>query len=217
MLFGRHDRIYLDPDMSRSAVSASSEEALEHSLRWAQLGNAFVACRTSKPLPDNLVAIAVRFPRQVKPGLALAANSSAIARRLPPMLLSEAIEAAPAAHRPFLHDLEKEAARNAIALHICGSLFWQASTGASYMTDMSDIDILFRPETEAALDSTLQFLSEAVQFSPVRLDGEAIFPGQLGVSWRELAAARDQVLVKAMNFVSLMAARDLRCLLRRKA
>jgi phosphoribosyl-dephospho-CoA transferase len=85
------------------------------------------------------------------------------------------------------------------------------------MTDASDIDILFRIETETKLDAALQFLSEAAVSSRIRLDGEAIFPGQLGVSWRELAAGREQVLVKSINSVSLMSVRDLRCLLRRAA
>ena len=209
MLFGRHDRVYLSPDAPASALKAEDAQTRESCFKWARSGLPFVARRAENALNGG-VALAVRFPGTSKPGVALAAGAAAVAQRLPPLPLREAVEAAPVAHRQLLRDLDAKASGNGVILRVYGSLFWQATAGAAYMTAQSDIDLVFSPDTAAQLDAMLAILVEAARYSPVRLDGEVMFPGRRGASWRELAAGRGQTLVKTPHFVFLAPVEELR-------
>jgi len=81
-----------------------------------------------------------------------------------------------------------------------GSLaaYWQYHTGLSYLTAVSDLDLLWRVPTDFALMPLLAGLAGADDGSP-RLDGEIVFSDGVAINWRELWQARDsggQVLAK---------------------
>jgi phosphoribosyl-dephospho-CoA transferase len=94
---------------------------------------------------------------------------------------------------------------------VFGSLLWQYHTGLSYLTAVSDLDLLWRVPTDFALMPLLAGLAGADDGSP-RLDGEIVFSDGVAINWRELWQARDsggQVLAKTMQGLHLAAAQAL--------
>ena len=98
--------------------------------------------------------------------------------------------------------------RFGIAPRLFGSQMWQCVTGLPYVTDASDLDLLWLvpPDAEAAalVPALLDGLG-AMRRGGARLDGEIVFP-RGAASWQELAAAgpQDPVLVKTETAVVLM-------------
>ena len=89
-------------------------------------------------------------------------------------------------------------------MRVFGSLAMQSFTGLPYLTDSSDIDVLFAPADRKQLDEGLALLSAASAHVP--LDGEIVFPGGAAVSWKEWRDAGEAgrtVLVKTIDEVRL--------------
>jgi len=77
-----------------------------------------------------------------------------------------------------------------------GSLAWQHLTGLPYLSDGSDLDLLW-PLSSARHANTLPSdIARIAETAPMRLDGEIVYHAG-GVQWRELTGANeDEVLVK---------------------
>jgi phosphoribosyl-dephospho-CoA transferase len=157
-----------------------------------------------------------------KPRIGFHVARSHVLRIGPPLKLDAALQAAPAAWQATLQALAAQAIGMGLRFHVFGSLAWQALTGLQYMTDQSDIDLLWYPRSRRELDAGLQLLA---RFAPdLPLDGEIVFPDGNGVAWKEWlqagaetafpAASRatprsPRVLAKAPQSVRLLTRADL--------
>ena len=118
----------------------------------------------------------------------------------PPPLLAHAAEAAPAGWRPSIDKL----LRRDPHIRTFGSLAWQYLTGLPYVTESSDLDLLWDLPPKAELESLLVDVAMIAKQAPMRIDGEIVGPAG-GVNWIELrAGGAGDVLVKGQDGVRMM-------------
>ena len=183
--------------------------------RWLDHGGMGVVSRSGTP---GRVRLGVCPPRTgISPGggkpprdaCEVAPDDLADVR--PPLELSDVLPSAPPAWRDGLAALTTHGGS---PWRVFGSLAWQHLHGGhAALVDpaTSDVDLLFTPASLAQLDAALDLLRRFP--GPPRLDGEAVFPGGLGVSWRELADNPARVLVKHLDGADLRETAALRALL----
>ena len=105
------------------------------------------------------------------------------------------------------------AIQNELELRVFGSLAWQALSGHNYMTEKSDIDLLWHPLSHMQLQQGIALLTRWELATGLRADGEVLFGGSSAVSWREWATLKSgddrRVLVKRISSAELVDAREL--------
>lgn len=165
-------------------------------------------------ITDSIAVGLALPPAQDKQRIALSVDSCDILRYTAPLLLAAAIAHAPVAWQPALAELDLIALQNDIELRVFGSLAWQALSGIAYMTEQSDIDLLWHPLTHMQLQQGIALLQHWELSSGLRADGEVLFGGSSAVSWREWATLKSgdeqRVLVKRLSSAELVDTRELR-------
>ena len=103
---------------------------------------------------------------------------------------------------PLAHD----AARAHVTLRVFGSAAWQTQTGLVYLHEQSDVDLLVEPACMDELDTAIALFECFERRTPIRLDGEIVFPGGDAVAWREWNRARSagRVLAKRLTGAALV-------------
>jgi phosphoribosyl-dephospho-CoA transferase len=201
-MYSRHDLLWLNPQGWDEALAQLSNEMRSPVARWQRANWPVVARRRDGGLPAGFVCTGIPLPPDretgVKPRVALRIAASGIDRRTAPLALARALPAAPLAWRGHLAPLAEAGMR------VFGSLAMQAFTGLPYLTDSSDIDVLFTPADRNHFEEGLSLLTEASAHVP--LDGEVVFPGGAAVAWKEwrdACQAGRKVLVKTIDEVRL--------------
>lgn len=123
----------------------------------------------------------------------------------PAAALCDAASAAPAAWEPAIEALGALGEAVGAPPHVYGALLWTHLTGLSYLTETSDLDLLWTVPDAAIAAALLSGLTRIDRHSPVHLDGELVLPDGGGVNWREWDMARKDgrdVLVKTMDGVT---------------
>lgn len=135
-------------------------------------------------------------PRDGKRRIGLALPPEAVRPR-PPVALSEARGVCPGPWEATLAEVTALGEEHGLAPRPFGSLLWQSLTGLPYLSETSDLDLLW-PVAAAVPCGLLDGIAAVEARAPMRLDGEILLPGGGGVNWRELreAAPGDAVLVK---------------------
>lgn len=131
-------------------------------------------------------------------------SGSGVAAR-PAVLLREAARTAPPTWRPTIAKLLDLGEEIGVAPRVFGALLWEHVTGLAYLTERSDLDLLWAVPDYFASDTLVAGLRQLDADGPVRLDGEVELPDGGGVNWREIALCRerghDEVLAKTMHGV----------------
>jgi phosphoribosyl-dephospho-CoA transferase len=201
----------VEPHAWAAALAARPDLAgAPHVADWARRGWPVILRRRNPGEAEGHVPAGLPLPpadgkRRI--GLALPVRA---VRPRPPVTLAQAITTAPAGWRPTLAALDALARHHRIAPRVFGSLLWQHLTGLAYLSDASDLDLLWPvagPVDRRLLDALAALEAQA----PMRLDGEITLPDGRGVNWRELhaAAPSDTVLVKHRDGLALCAAQTL--------
>jgi phosphoribosyl-dephospho-CoA transferase len=174
---------------------------------WLRAGWPVVVRRQMHGFPthDHDARIAVGMPlcpAANKTRVALTIAPAWIARAAPPPALAGIIPLVSSSWRERLRRLAERATEIDVALHVYGSLAWEALTRTPYLTGDSDVDLLWRPTEARQLDAGVAMLAEWEAESGTRADGEILF-GDDAVAWREWRrVARDgtdaRVLVKTI-------------------
>ena len=119
---------------------------------------------------------------------------------MPPPLLADAAATAPPAWQETISRL----LRLCPEIRTFGSLAWQHLTGLAYLTDHSDLDLLWPMQATKQASTLPADIAEIARQAPMRLDGEIICAAG-GVQWRELTGdGADEVLVKGLGGVYSM-------------
>jgi phosphoribosyl-dephospho-CoA transferase len=165
----------------------------------------------------------IAAPGQVGVGLALPPNSATgqkskislscdlngIVRQQSPLLLRQALGAAPDAWKPGLAALDAALAEHGMECAVYGSLAWQSMTGQEYLHGDSDIDVSVPLQSVAQLEAA----GHALQAAKLPLDGELLFPMQQAVAWKEwFLTDSERVLVKQEQAYLCPRQRLLECL-----
>jgi len=200
----RHARVWLDA----ARVTTLTGQADETVVRHARRGLPFVMRRVLENDPPGGVPLALRLPTgDARRGLSFSAPRALVVRAASPLSLSEALGHAvvPRTWRAPLTELDAAIAAVGVTPHVYGSLAWECMTGARYLYDGSDVDLLLRPASPSQAHACLELLREYASVLP--LDGEIELPDGSAVAWKELAGdIRDThyVLVKSARGVALM-------------
>lgn len=197
MRFDRHRLVYLDP--ARWTEILGGYPALREIplvVDWVAVGYPLIARR---PLCDDgagLVPLGLPLPPSLgKQRLALAVPPEAILSDAPPPLLAATERTAPAAWQPTIDAL--------LALdpdtRCFGSLAWAHLTGLPYLSETSDLDLVWQVARADDATELVAALERIGTDSPMRLDGEIVTPTGLAVQWREYASDATELLAKAAD------------------
>jgi phosphoribosyl-dephospho-CoA transferase len=204
----RHDLVWLAPDAELTVL----DPANRHLARlWVEKGYPMVVARQS-PEVEREGNLAVGFtlpPPLTRYRVAVVTPLDGVIRHRAPLGLEEAVDVCPE---------WREAAATLVALckeagatpFVYGSMSWQRITGHRYLTDRSDLDVLFVCSPATELQRLVESLV-ALDGSVRRVDGEILAPTGWATAWRELAAAGEpeqKLLAKSLREVRLMTVRE---------
>ncbi|WP_247636525.1 malonate decarboxylase holo-[acyl-carrier-protein] synthase [Methylobacterium sp. 37f] len=219
----RHDLLTVTPGAwSRVLAGRPDLAGIPHLAGWAERGWPVIARRRGPGEDAGLVAAGLPLPPALgKRRIGLALDPGSVTPR-PSLTLAEAGGAAPAAWHPTIAALVAHGAAHGCVPRVFGGLLWQALTGLPYLSDTSDLDLLWPVSLDraflahASLDRAfLDGLARIAGPAPMRLDGEICLPDGFAVNWRELHAAGpdEAVLVKGLLRLELRPVAALRAAL----
>ena len=197
MRFERHRLVYLDPARWGETVAAHPAlQAIPVVVDWVAKGHPLIARRPVCDDAAGLVPLGLPLPPSLgKQRLAVAVPPDAILSDAPPPLLSDAARCARVAWQATIAAL--------VALdpetRCFGSLAWASLTGLPYLSESSDLDLVWHVSTADAAARLVAALARIDAGAPVRLDGEIVTPTGLAVQWREFASDAPEMLVKAAD------------------
>ncbi len=206
----RHDLLMLTPACSERIGASMADDAVLHGKRMAQefgAGNIPAIVRRSAPCDAGSIGVGISLPVRIDDhrlrfsAAVLPAEISAVIS--PFELLASA---APCAS-PQLDALNRVRADLPIGsgnLGVFGACALQLATGKDYLHAASDIDLLIRAESFAALCVTHAMLSEFERETSIRVDCEVVLANGGGVKLKELLSEQKSVLVKTMRSVELL-------------
>jgi phosphoribosyl-dephospho-CoA transferase len=209
MRLRRHDLLRADPDAWDAMLRCHPGLGdLPLVADWARLGRPVIVRR--RIAGDSLYGVPAALPLPPCLGklrLAFSFSSDAAVVALPPVPLRDAAPAATVTWQPVLAALLDLGEAVEVAPHVFGALLWQHTTGLPYLTDRSDLDLLWSISNERSASLLVEGLRQLDANSPVRLDGELELADGAAVNWRELAQAAAnptaEVLVKTMDGVEV--------------
>jgi phosphoribosyl-dephospho-CoA transferase len=209
----RHDLVWIDRLASASAVlAAPTEDAYRIARGWIGSGCPVVVSRQpSRCDGARRLAVGLALPIALdKRRFALEIDPRAITHRRLPALLSSLAARLESPWRAPLRALCEAAKEIDIEYRVFGSAAWQFWTRLGYLARDSDLDLLWRPSSEAQLAKGVALLDAWERDSGIRSDGEILF-GEEAVCWREWtqSARSPRVLVKSREGVSLRSRREL--------
>ena len=209
MTLHRHDLLRVEPSAWDAMLACHPGLAnLPLVADWARLERpVIVRRRMVGDYADGVPAALPLPPCYGKKRLAFGFPSSAAAVVAPPVLLRDAVPAAPTSWHPTLDALLELGAVSGTTPRVFGALLWQHATGLPYLTARSDLDLLWRVSDERTAISLAKGLVRLDADSPVRLDGELELSDGVAVNWREVARSftdpDHELLVKTMDGVEL--------------
>jgi phosphoribosyl-dephospho-CoA transferase len=174
---------------------------------WARLGRPVIVRR--RMVGDCVGGVPAALPLPPSHGkrrLAFSFPAGAAMAAVPPVLLCEAARTTPTAWQSVVAAVLDVGDTVKITPRVFGALLWEHTTGLPYLTEKSDLDLLWSISDERTAGLLVERLLKLEAQGPVRLDGELELPDGAGVNWRELARNSDQhsqVLVKTMDGVQV--------------
>ncbi|MHC2438760.1 malonate decarboxylase holo-[acyl-carrier-protein] synthase [Bradyrhizobium sp. USDA 4451] len=160
---------------------------------WARADRPLIVRRPACSDGAGMIPLGLPLPpSHGKRRLALALAPGDIVASAPPPLLADAAATAPTQWRETIGHL----VRLVPETRTFGSLAWQHLTGLPYLSDNSDLDLLWPLASARQAQSLPSDIAAIAAQAPMRLDGEIV--GRAGgVQWRELTGSdEDEVIVK---------------------
>lgn len=206
----RHGLAWLDPDLDVSSCAADPANA-SAVREWISEGLPLVVARQPWQRDANLAHVAVGLtlpPPAIRQRVSLVVSTEAILRQSGPMDLVQALSAVDGPCRELIQRILAICKDTKVTPYVYGSALWQTVSGRTYMTEASDLDVLFVCDESSDMRLLLNSL-EACEGSVPRLDGEIVVPSGWAAAWREIAAAGktagpETVLVKSTYEVQLL-------------
>ena len=206
----RHKLAWLSPHGWRQALAFAPDHA-QALQTWRREDWPLVARRPDVDAADaaGLVSLGLPLPPcpvNGKVRIALRVPAGAVLRSSEALTLVSVLPALPPRWQAGAAALTAQAAAQHILLRVYGSAAWQSLTGLHYLGPRSDIDLLFYPDSLAALEAGAALFQRHAEHLP--LDGEIVFPSGRAVAFKEwllaLEAGADmRVMVKDEAGVSL--------------
>lgn len=160
---------------------------------WARAGRPLIVRRPACSDAAGMIPLGLPLPpSHGKRRIAFALAPSDIIASAPPPSLADTAAAAPERWQETIGLLLQLLPET----RTFGSLAWQHLTGLPYLSDSSDLDLLWPLSSARHADTLPSDIGRIAKQAPMRLDGEIVDRAG-GVQWRELIGADDDdVLVK---------------------
>lgn len=204
----RHDLLRIRPDVWRIIFTGLPKHAKVDLLSdWAESGNPFILRRYLPGESHDCLPAGVPLPPSLgKQRIAISFALEDVASRVAPVSLRAAGSLVPPAWADTVSVLLNLGERYDAEPHVAGSLLWQGLTGLPYLTEASDLDLLW--PLSAVRRPFLDELAAIDRDSPVRLDGEVDLADGSAVNWRELhdcleGVGERTVLLKSMTGIQI--------------
>jgi phosphoribosyl-dephospho-CoA transferase len=127
-------------------------------------------------------------PPATRKRVSLVVPSTAILRQSDPPALSQALDTVDCRYKELVQRVLDICEDANVTPYVYGSALWQTVSKRTYMTDTSDLDVLFVCNKISNVHLLLERLVEYEGSIP-RLDGELVVPSGWAAAWREIAAA----------------------------
>jgi phosphoribosyl-dephospho-CoA transferase len=184
---------------ARDDLAADSLLARWPKMRWPTIRR--------RALPSEATGLALGLPLPPSAGkkrVSLLVDIGHVASVARPPSLQQARAYAPRNWWPTLDRLDRLALRHSVDVRVFGSLAWQSLTGLDYVTDRSDLDVLFELRGETDIDRFVADIAAIEADAPIRLDGELMGADGAAVNWREFHSGASELLVKSLEHVVLL-------------
>ena len=204
----RHDLLRIRPDAWKAIFATLPEHVRVDVLStWAENAYPLIVRRYFPAESHDSVPVGVPLPPYLgKQRIAILLAPEDVAGRVAPVFLRTARDLAPPAWVDMVSVLLNLGKRYGAEPRIVGSLLWEQLTSLPYLTEVSDLDLLWPPS--AVCRPFLDELAAIDRCSPVRLDGELDLSDGSAVNWRELhgcfeGVGEKTVLVKSMTGIQI--------------
>jgi phosphoribosyl-dephospho-CoA transferase len=202
----RHDFVRVDAAPWQAMLSARSDLIGEPLLvAWALQNRPLIARRDdrsgSRACDSSQVPLGLPLPpAQGKRRIAILLPAGAIRDITSPPRLAEIAPSAPPAWRPTIDRL----LRLDDCVRAYGSLAWQHLTGLPYLSNTSDLDLLWDHADAPSSETLLAGILAIERRAPMRIDGELVAADGKAVHWRELASGSPEVMAKRLDSIALL-------------
>ena len=199
-VLARHSMVKVSASGWTAAMNRYPELASEPIVAgWAHAGRPLVVRRPACSDAAGLIPLGLPLPpSHGKRRIAVSLAAADIVASAPPPLLADAATAAPAAWGETIYRLLQLLPET----RTFGSLAWQHLTGLPYLSEGSDLDLLWPLSSAEHARTLLPDIARIAKQAPMRLDGEIVAAAG-GVQWRELIGTdADEVLVKGSTGVT---------------
>lgn len=204
-----HDWVLLRSGWRHAVAGPLAPAELAALESWDPARRPLVAARSRPEDARGALRLGLALPGRVRVGVVVQAD--VVLERRRPLPLEVVLPQAMPEWRAPLARLAGDLRGRGTPARVFGSLAWQhvaADPALEYVTPASDVDLLLAPTSWRGLQEALATLSG--WRGPPRLDGEALLPGGLAVSWRELASGGERVLAKGPAGAAIVAVSGLR-------
>ncbi|MDA9526929.1 MULTISPECIES: malonate decarboxylase holo-[acyl-carrier-protein] synthase [unclassified Bradyrhizobium] len=202
---GRHDLVFVSPAGWRAMLEARGDLATDALVaRWSKMGWPAIR-RRALPCEEAGLALGLPLPPSAgKKRISLLVDIDHVVSVARPPSLRQARAYAPRNWWPTLDRLDRLELRHSVDARVFGSLAWQSLTGLDYVTDRSDLDVLFEIRGETDVDRFVADVAAIENEAPMRIDGELMRADGAAVNWRELHGGGSELLVKSIGSVILL-------------
>lgn len=200
----RHDLVWLDKNYCKSnefLISSFSDKSII--LNWINNNNPFIVTRQLDNNENN-TNLAFLLPlEEGKKRVGAIVNTKAIYKITSPIKLFDVLLNIEKKWHVPLKELADAFLSFGIELFVFGSSMWESIIGKKYMTENSDVDLLWKPKSFFELELGLKYLEEWMNKYPLKIDGEVEFLCESACSWKELMNDDNNIIIKRVNKVSL--------------
>jgi phosphoribosyl-dephospho-CoA transferase len=208
----RHDLLRIAPDVWATTLNRRCPSVKNLSLvaRWADRRWPVIVRARGPKDDDHSIPVGLPLPPAVgKHRIALLIRPNGILYRTPPPPLYAINSVAKTGWRSTIDALVAVGVRCGIEPAAFGSLLWQHATGLAYLSEHSDLDVLWPIRHECDVIALVFEIAEVQRKARLRIDGEVVFPDGSAVNWRELwnvccDPGHGRVLAKSMHGARLV-------------
>jgi phosphoribosyl-dephospho-CoA transferase len=169
---------------------------------WIDAGRPLVVAASAKCDREGSIRLGIATPDKRRFGIVV--MPAAIDRFLPELELAAVVASTPLSWRIKIAQTMEVAAQQRLTLTVFGSLAWTHLTGATYLRESSDLDLVVRCDPSTDIVGAAHALL-SIEGSP-RLDPELYLSGLGGVNLKELATMPEHVLLKRHGGPQMVAA-----------
>ena len=203
-LLQRHRLVRVRPAAWNTWLAARSDLANEPLLPgWVDRGWPLIVRRPTPGDGDDVPLGLPLPPSAGKRRIAVQMAADDIIATTPLPTLAKCIDTAPPAWQPSLRQLANHAKAYGVEARVFGSLAWQRLTGLTYLSQGSDLDIVWTLPDRNRISWFLSDLADIDAHAPVRIDGELMRADGAGVNWRELHSGVPELILKTATDVIL--------------